>query len=556
MFYRLKLGWNIPFSRFDYTSPDGDVIEIPYLSPKDILQHLLAHCPDLLMGGLDTPFERAENLEAFWHGYRVLNGLHVVFQEHGDALSTVVPIYWHGDEGRGKRRSGTCVISIEAPLGIHAQKVASCSCKDDVPDQLRRKFGNVRKCIPTRLRPALMKQRTSMKGHSFLQRWVLIVLPGSIFKTYPDVLPQMLQLLADQFRMLFYEGLQLDNRTYNVAVCGAKGDLKWFAKIGNFCRSFQNLGDTNALAMCHLCEAGVAGVPWEDLSETPCWKPTCFRSRPWRLPPPMLSVPYMPSRPEAQYRSDVFHNAKVGVFRDLAGSSICYLCFKGFFGARGTFDNKLASAHSAFVLYCRATSHTPALRSFSRLLMNYPRFSSYPWCNTKGSDTTLLLKFLVVQISVFQNDPANAAFHDFLETMKRTCAAALGIFSLLNSHGLFVERDCGIRIYAEISRFITGYQLLAASCLNDNFCGWGIKPKLHLWKHTALDIYDALQDGWDVLQNLNSENCEQSEDLIGRVSRLSRRFDSRLICQRVLQACLLKSSLLYRRYRLSKGQRG
>ena len=75
-----------------------------YIAPMDRLTFLLEEHPDLLVGGLQNHQDRAENLRAFWQAYKLQHADHRVYQEHQDSLQTVVPIAWHGDEGRGKRR--------------------------------------------------------------------------------------------------------------------------------------------------------------------------------------------------------------------------------------------------------------------------------------------------------------------------------------------------------------------------------------------------------------------------------------------------------------------
>ncbi len=556
MFYRLHLGWKVKLTNFHYIAPNGDQLTIPYISPKDILPYLMKHHPDLVIGGLDSACERSLHLEAFWEAYRLKHPTHQVFSEHGNSLQNTLPIYWHGDEGRGKRRGTTVVISIETPIGIHTltetkKRPRPCGCAP--PNTLRVKFGNQTRQLPSRFKKVLSQQRTTMTGHSFLQHWVLIILPTAICKTYPGVTKEMLHVIGKEFRELFYEGFEVNGRNYCVSICGAKGDLKWYCRVANFSRSFENQAITTDQPCCHECLGGSPGLPWEDVGSNPCWNSTVWGARPWSIDPPMTVVPYDVSKPESQYKKDPFHLCKVGIFRDLAGSVICFLCFKGFFGVDGDVSEKLNRAHSAFVMYTSATSQTPALRSFTKAFMMWPKFASYPWVNSKGSDTMLLLRWLVVQLTGFQNDPGHQASWNILQHMKKTCEAALAIFSHLNRHGLHLERDCGMVLYAHITRFIQGYTSLANINMADHrFNAFGVKPKIHLLRHSSLELEEILVSGWCTIPiSMNAENCEQNEDLIGRVSRLSRRFDSRRVCERLLKACLLKACLLHRRWRLS-----
>ena len=84
---------------------------IPYLSPQTILEYMLREHPEILVGGLESAYDRARHLEAFWEAFRQHDPDHEVFREHGGNLQTVLPFLTHGDDGRGKRRAKTTVLN-------------------------------------------------------------------------------------------------------------------------------------------------------------------------------------------------------------------------------------------------------------------------------------------------------------------------------------------------------------------------------------------------------------------------------------------------------------
>lgn len=555
VFKKRGLGWDVKLSTFEYLSADGDIIPISYISPYDFFEYLMKNHPGVLVGGLQSATDRAEHLAAFWEGFRLQHKDHMVFEEHNSNLSTVVPIMWHGDEGRGKRRGNTAVVSMECVLGtdtaVRSRKrsLASCSCKSEASHLLKRRFGGATQRLSQKHLETLRLQTTTMKGHSLLHHWPLFIIPSSIHHAHPQAMIELLELIAKDFKRLFFEGCTISGKTYNAAVVGAKGDLKWFGKIA-LQRSWENQGRRRDLECCHLCMGGGPQVPWEDVvSDAAAWHGTRYSQRPWVDSPCVLGIPVCRLIPEKQFLSDPFHCTKVGIYRDVVGSIVCWLVSKGYFGQQGNFDEKLSTAHMGFVLYCRTVGRSPALRTFSRRLFMYPRFDKYPWSNTKGSDTMLLLDWLVVQLTGFQNDPQDASHLPTLQLMKAVCKEARQVFTLLNGHGLWVFRGCSMNLFSSMQGFIRGYVALANSLLNDVFNGFGIKPKLHLLRHTTLEMDEALQAGDECLLSFNSQNCESNEDLIGRTCRLSRRLDSRKIGQRVLGCTLLKSSILYNRFK-------
>ena len=546
------LAWDVKPSVFDYVTADGDHMPITYIKPSDYIRFLMTHHPSVMVGGLQSETDRALHLESFWEGFRLANSDHMIYSEHNDSLSQCLPVLWHGDEGRGKRRGNTVVVSLELPMSVATVLNTRKRCRNemsccDPPAASKRKYANVQRKLSSRHKDALRMQVTTMKGHSLYHRFPLFIIPSGIHHAHPDALIQLLGIMASDLRQLFFEGLDAAGKHYTVALVGAKGDLKWHKKIA-LERSWDNQGIVRNIACCHQCGAGADGIAFEDMSENPVWAATRWASRPWTTAPVMNPVPFCSAAPEKQYSRDVFHLTKVGIYRDLAGSALCFLVAKGYFGQQGDFDEKLANAHGAFTLFCRTTGLTPALRTFSRSLMMYPRFSAYPWANVKGSDCMLLLKFLAVQCCGFENAPLDPSHLPMLRLIRATCKAATGVIAALNKHNLWVERDCSMSVHGEMTKFVNGYMMLASSCLNDVFNGFGIKPKLHLFKHEALEWHEALLRGDELLLNWNIFGCEGSEDCIGRVCRLSRRLDSRRIGERVLGCCLVRSAMLHRRF--------
>ena len=524
-----------------------------YISPCDLMAFLIEKYPSILVGGLQCPTERAQNLRTFWDGFKLQHADHEAFKEHPDNLQNLIPIAWHGDEGRGKRRGNTVVVSCQAIIGLHTvlqkrKRRATCEC--DPPISIQNKFSrsNVDDRLSAESLSVLLDQRTNMKGHSFIQHFALFIIPSWVHHAYPQVLPEMLKIVANDFKRLFYEGVTFGNKHFCFAVTAAKGDLKWFCKIA-LQRSFQNQGFVRDQACCHECQAGEANLPWEELSDRPAWSNSRYTQRPWGPPgPSMIETPFCRAAPEKMYKRDPFHLCKVGIYRDLAGSCICWMVHKGYYGSQGDFGEKLMNCHGVFKLFCTATGRTAALRTFSRAFFMYPTFAAFPWVNAKGADTMILLKFIAVQCTGFLQTPLRPEHSHTLTLMRTACQGAIGFFSILNAHGLFMERSCAMAAYTELTKFLKGYGMLAGASLNDTFNGWAIKPKLHLVKHAHLEIQEWLLAGHQVLVNFNLHNCEQDEDYIGRVCRLSRRLDSRRIGERVLQSCLLKSHLLYKNF--------
>ena len=401
-------------------------------------------------------------------------------------------------------------------------------------------------------------QCTNMKGHSYLQHWPVFILPGSMYKQHSGLLPACLEILSCQLRQGFFEGFDVPGHgVFYMALTGAKGDLKWFARVGNLSRSFEHLGSKNALEMCHECSAGSAHLPYEDVaSEVPCWAQSVYSRRPWQQPPSIARIPYNNQQPETQFRRDMFHVCKVGVFRDFIASAILLLASLGYYGERGGLDSKLSVAHSSFKLYCSTNHRTPGLRSFTKRFFNAPSAAKFPFANSKGSDTMLIMKWLSVFCVGCTTDLIKEEHLELMNVILLTAKAGCNMFNIMYNHGLFLTAPCAATLWSELRSFIRGYALLAHRSHYDfQFHGFSMKPKLHLLRHQELELFQRLQDPTcQYFFNPISYGCEMNEDYIGRCCRLSRRCDSRLLVQRVLESVLLKGELLHRRW-LASGPR-
>ena len=114
---------------------------------------------------------------------------------------------------------------------------------------------------------------------------------------------------------------------------GLKGALKFHHQIGFLSQSYYDLGPKTDASICHLCSAGVTGVPFEELADSPTWESTLHFVQSWKdgFSPPLTIIPYDPMCTSALYRLDAFHCWKVGLGRDLTGSAVVILAHLGKF---------------------------------------------------------------------------------------------------------------------------------------------------------------------------------------------------------------------------------
>ncbi|CAE7288842.1 unnamed protein product [Symbiodinium sp. KB8] len=260
------------------------------------------------------------------------------------------------------------------------KKITKC-CK--VPDSWPKACDRSFKLTEQEFRE-LLSQYPTTSSHSFLSRHLVFVLPTHLVKKGPEVLNAALAACARDLKELFETGIDVDGVRYFAALLALKGDQKWHASTGNFFRSYSHLGDVNSKQICHECLGGDILYPFEDTSSGAGWIETLFESEPWLQPGPLELIPFDASMPARKYKRDLLHVFKIGLGRDIAGSTIYLLArFFGWFDHAGdsvALENQLKRAHSRLVLWASA--------------------AGYAWTNSKGSDTMILLQWLCFELSL------------------------------------------------------------------------------------------------------------------------------------------------------------
>lgn len=555
---KMGLRWDIPISEVVFHTDVGLELNIPYIKPSDALTYILRNRPEVVLGGFTSLPAGADLLHGFWKIYREYHGSHRVFNDYGESLQYCLPFFLYGDEGRGRRRGNTSVFVLESPFGVGSAETAqtkkrSCACSCSPEESSTKKFrASDGGAIPVNNSCYALH---NYKENSFLTRFLLFALPCSTYKAFPDLIPFLLDLIAKDLKRLYFEGIDVCGRVFTPVILGLKADIKYHAYVGNFSRWYSRMGRVRDNHNCHECLAGGPGRPFEDIDDHPSWEATMFVQRPWpqNSEPPLSQIPYDRNAPERLYKRDPFHTCKMGLFRHLAASTLAVCILWGYFNDMESHEGNsipilIQRAYGHFRLWVCTFKKTPALRSFSKALMCWPNLSTCPWFNVKGSDCMLIVRWLCDYIGQVLLSPEKPAHVPVLTVMRKTLQAANQSFDSMNSHRLLLERRCAIYVYEQMTMVLNGYAWLARWCLDNDIAAFAMIYKVHAWKHEALDLFQALKDmDRRYFQNPLVHSCEINEDVVGRVSRLSRKVDSRLMERRCLQNYYSKCHFLHKR---------
>ena len=535
------------------------------------MKFLLNRAPELVLGGQEISTGQ-QSLKKFWDTYESFHPTHAVYQlqQPERTRGNTLVLQLHGDEGRGLKKGNTCVIMVETVLGLDSfqssSKRQSRACEDCCLSEKSAKrcrlASGFRECstsvssddCPTHM-------QTNYKLHSYLTRFVLVVLPNRLSKD-KNLLNLIFIRLTEDFKELFEKGVATQSGRWFGALLGFKGDLKWYEKIASLDRCFNRQLKSEA-HMCHECLAGVPTLPFETISHHPAWEETIYSQRPWSFPPPWESIPFnvdnQNPKPEMILRRDVFHNFKLGVLRDFTASAILLLCHLKYFhetktrgsGISNKIDVLLERAYHHFRLYCDTSKRYPALHSFTPIFFNRTKSTDYPWMNAKGSDIVLVVAWLRVFVAGLLLNPLAEDHKHVLAAIQEGAAAVENFHGILYTHGIFLHKECGARLHQELHTALNCYNKLAFHSLYGySFCGFSMKSKFHGMCHTKRDLLVDLESATSayVISPLCFA-CEGNEDTIGRISRLSRRVSPRIPSKRTLELYLVKAKMVYDRYR-------
>lgn len=569
------LAWRVPLSYIDHEE-DGFPSKVAYISPKSFLKFLLEKAPELLMGGCPDVVTGQSHLETFWGAYQKVHGSHTLFHQHvdGRCWSNTLALALHGDEGRGLKKSNTTIITMETVLGVNTwenmcRKRTAFECNEcHLDGSIAKRFRVQSGCLKGQSGASLCQfQSTNLKQHSFLTKFVLAALPNKD----SALLDKLSIAIVRDMKSLFEEGLTVTSANNQVerwfAACtGMKGDLKWYQKVAGLTRSFASQIAVNK-AMCHECLGGSKEYPFEDYAEYPSWGPTRYMERPFTVLPTWCHIPFEATLGNGEppherfFRRDIFHNTKMGIFRDFIASSLLVLCKLKYFNERGggnDRDTLLARAHDHFRYFCKTTGRSPALRSFSSSFFNAPTWNTYPWINCKGSDTAILVAWLHVLLWGFLSDPLREEHKTILSRMHAAVGNARDFQRTSYSHGLWLHKHCAIKFFDDMHKFAKNYNACAFLALHQvKYTGFGMKSKFHMVLHAKLEVLELVnRNDVEWVPNVQMFGCEGNEDMVGKLSRLSRRVNSRLASRRALELYLMKCKAVHRRFRKSQPKQG
>jgi len=458
-----------------------------------------------------------------WELLRVLYPTHEVFAcfddpAHPAQPETTFACDIHTDEGRGQKKVPMMCISSAASLGIGTLKQRATR---SLPDKLALNFA----------------------GQTCGNRMVHVVAPKSYYDTDDSTVFQaMCGHIAINCRLLLDEGFEYKGRTWCVAYIATLGDWPAHIKNGNFLRSFLN-GVKNASqteeklkGICHICCAGIAGVPWEDVRLTAKSLQTIGLVEAWDEDSAFLPLCTYSGQRHLCFPPDIWHGWALGWGKETSASSVV-ATLRFYPGSKA--DDRVAAANANLQAYLKTSGDSTSFAVLSRSKLGWESELAFPkgsW--SKAEDTRIILQW---QIKWLQTNRESWHGDKMLEIVLPAFQAIDSVFSSLYSHGYFIPGHDGLVIAKNGLSFLNMMQDCIKLCMLGGEGPLNLfkqQPKMHMMFHAFAQMHIQCEK-CGFCQNPLSQSCQMPEDLIGKVCRLSRRVDYRLVSKRTLQCYLI-----------------
>ena len=515
---QMKLSLPIPITKLGRGELAHGILRL-----RDWMQFLVdKNCFHIIAGLVKPDPDREQSiLKAFWAKYRQTNADHPVFSMPLD-LSRTAPLLYHGDEGRGRRRTPFLVTSFHSLLGRGVRAGLQAQAK-------------------TGVKKTYLKLRPNFIGHSYTSRFLQAAMPKKVFQN-EDVFQAVLRQCATEAEFLQTVGVKhkYTGQRYFAVVLNVCGDWAWLYKAGNLTRSYNHLVKTtrdvaNPAGICHLCRAGTSGISFEDIHlRNPAWLETTFLDSPFDDPSPLCRLLHRPGKLPGLFAYDLWHSWHLGVGKAFVASAAVLLSLQYPGRSKSSRFQQLSADYLAF---CSEKKIAPILSKVTSDTMGFESMNVYPMAGWfKGALTTNFCYFLDHKLNS----------DDCTDEMLKMCGEAIksinACISGLYEGDVFLAPSTAQLLGEQGMRFLRRYAALARAACEREHALFTLLPKHHVLHHAFLYL---LQHNNCEVVNPMCYSAQVDEDYIGKNSRVSRRVHPSTCVQRCLERHL---ELAYAKY--------
>ena len=208
---------------------------------------------------------------------------------------------------------------------------------------------------------------------------------------------------------------------------------------------------------------------------------------------------------------------------------------------------RLASAYNDFRRHCKRTGEYPFVKHFTRENLGWTSLKTFPECSFKGSDTRLILSFLLHYMGQESTSLDAIGTEAFI--------AAKGIDDFLRMIFSKDNKRCKKSLWSKeeaisaasmLEVYIHGFYKCAAQCYDSRLCFFNITPKFHYICHVSFDLFqqiNSVETQWVI--NPAVFATQMAKDATGRSCRMARTTHVATTSLRVAQKWLIACKLQF-----------
>lgn len=520
-FQRYDLEPDIPITWIQMPEGDGDEQRFPILKMSDTVKYLSRN--DMLNKLLgDPPKEDVPTiLLTFWRRYSKLFPDHEIFSaaSRGEvSLQRAIPCYVHGDEGRGYKKSGVLLVSVQGIIGKGTQQFMARHDSNERRDRMG----------------------LNLLGSSFNSRFLVAVMGkkhyGDSMANYHAIFSAVVDDLLD-----LQTGFEHSGERHHVVCLGMKGDLPYLAKTGHHERHWLRAerrhkqpeqGGVLPAGVCWRCYAGTPeGGPFEDFNWDAKWN-NVVAPLPWSQTPSFLKLFHQPSCPEGMFRADIWHNYHGGVGKMFVASSLTEAMQLGLADGSSR-AAKIEQVNALLKKWARAPGKAlPHSGPFTQERIGLTSWAVLPDASwSKHDDTRIYHQFLEDWLTSCED---TAMADDVLRRILWGCRCINRAFTILYENGLWLHRKEAMTVGILMRQWLRLYSELAVLTLQAGRLRYPLVVKHHMMDHHCRDLLEQAvrsERVWNVL----ADSVQLDEDFVGHSARLARRVSPISQALRVLE---------------------
>jgi len=188
-----------------------------------------------------------------------------------------------------------------------------------------------------------------------------------------------------------------------------------------------------------------------------------------------------------------------------------------------------------YLQFCQDNFITPFILVISKDTIQWPDKGSYPNGNwSKGHVTTTLTKFVTWFLTSHNDIDGDA----LLVKCREAAVAINDAMHALYANDVWLPKLLANDIGMKGRQFLVKYQELATICYHSRRALFMYMPKAHACDHTFSELEGCVAP---FAMNPLAHSVQVDEDMVGRVSRVSRRVHPTQVIKRVLERALQAS---------------